>query len=237
MRDPARIVSGTSMPNYFAAAPSQAEGGAMVEALWASLALGARGLVPEGFVLIPGATANENRPEPAKDAIVVRADLPDATPAAIAVGLPGKLSFCFDAAESRLRYAWRGGFVDLGPTLLKKTDDHKLTPTAALVGDVFYRSEAFPLRLGSPDRMPAVRFRGYRLVAGLPEFRYEVDGVDVRETIRPSDAPPGLKREIVIARVDGAAWLLDARFPGDRLEIPRGAPARVEAIIKAERAR
>ena len=45
---------------------------------------------------------------------VQRIFLPDASPAAIAVALPGDLSFCFDASECRLRYVWKGGFID-GP--------------------------------------------------------------------------------------------------------------------------
>src|SRR5687767_5561030 len=43
---------------------------------------------------------------------VLRIFMPDASPAAIAVALPGDLSFCFDASECRLRYVWKGGFID-----------------------------------------------------------------------------------------------------------------------------
>jgi mono/diheme cytochrome c family protein len=231
MRDPTRVVSGTSMPSYFASA-TVAEADATIDALWAALSLGARGPVPEGYQVETGAAADEDRPEPTDTPIVVRAELPGATPAGIAVGFPGGRSFCFDAGESRLRFVWRGGFVDLTPTLLKKTDGNKSTPTAAIVGERVYASEAFPIRIGARDRLPAVRFRGYQLVSGVPRFHYEVDGVSVHETIVA--VPAGLRRTLELDEVTQPAWLLDARGPGDVVEIPRGKPARIEVVIPVE---
>ena len=43
---------------------------------------------------------------------VYRILMPDAGPAAIAVSLPQKLSYCWDAGACRLRYAWQGDFID-----------------------------------------------------------------------------------------------------------------------------
>ena len=45
--------------------------------------------------------------------VVYRTYLPDAPSRAIAVGLPGDLSFGFDAQHCRLLYAWKGGFIDV----------------------------------------------------------------------------------------------------------------------------
>jgi len=35
-------------------------------------------------------------------------------------------------------------------------------------------------------KVPAVQFHGYRLIEKYPEFRYDVDGVEVRELIKPA---------------------------------------------------
>src|SRR2546425_7973599 len=149
MLNPARILSGTSMPNYFSSMERQSADG-IVNALWGAMSLGERMPLPAGFGAADSSGDPEARPTPGRVPIVVRWDMPEATPAAIAVGMPGKLSYCFDAGEVRLRYAWAGGFVDLSGTLHRKTDEKRLTPTAQLVGEVFYRAAESPWRAGSP---------------------------------------------------------------------------------------
>ena len=175
MRNPARILSGTSMPSYFA---GMAAGRARprIHALWAAMELGTKAAVPDGFRVSDLEVTSEAKPIVGKEAVVVRWDMPEATPAAIAVGLPGGVSYCFDAGQSRLLYAWRGGFLDMTGTLLRKTDANKLTPTAALIGTVFWRA---------PKESGLRKFKGYRLVNGVPEFRYLLDGVEVLETLTP----------------------------------------------------
>ena len=54
--------------------------------------------------------------------VISRTFLPDCSPAAIAVGLPGGLSYCFDAGLCRLRYAWKGGFIDNNEHWIGKGD-------------------------------------------------------------------------------------------------------------------
>jgi hypothetical protein len=182
MRNPARILSGTSMPNYFGSmAVDRAR--PRIHALWAAMEMGAKAPAPDGFRVSDLEVTSEAKPVVSKEAVVVRWDMPEATPAAIAVGLPGGLSYCFDAGRSQLLYAWRGGFLDMTGTLLRKTDAKKLTPTAALVGTVFWRAAP---EIGSR------KFKGYRLVGGIPEFRYLVDGVEVREILEPVDG--GIRR-------------------------------------------
>jgi mono/diheme cytochrome c family protein len=182
MRNPARILSGTSMPNYFGGmAPERAS--PRIHALWAAMELGAKAPVPDGFRVSDLEVTSEAKPVVGKEAVVVRWDMPEATPAAIAVGLPGGLSYCFDAGRSQLLYAWRGGFLDMTGTLLRKTDEKKFTPTAALVGTVFWRS--------TPEA-GSRKFKGYRLIGGIPEFHYLVDGVEVREILEPVDG--GIRR-------------------------------------------
>ena len=227
MHNPARILSGTSMPNYFSAM-EPVRAGEMIGALWAGMSLGAKMPLPAGLGRVEASMDAEARPVPDKEAIVVRWDMPEATPAAIAVGLPGGLSYCFDAGESRLRYAWSGGFLDLTETLSRKTDEKKMTPTAKLVGEVFYRSPSFPFRVGAPDRVPQRRFLGYRIVDGAPEFRYRIDGIEVLERVARG-ASGSLVRTISVAQSDQPMWFLEPQLR----QLPRG-PVKFEVPVRKE---
>jgi mono/diheme cytochrome c family protein len=224
MRDPARILSGTSMPNYFGTM-DRARGADAILSLWAALSLGDKLPVPDGLEQGKAAMDAEALPVPVREPIVIRWDMPEATPAAIAVGLPGGVSYCFDAGESRLRYAWLGGFLDLSATLTRKTDANRLTPTAKIAGEIFYRSDGFPWQAGAPDRIPQARFRGYRLNGGFPEFHYQVDGIDVYERLVPASDRRGLTRELTVWRVDGPMW-----FQGKPVE--RGTNVRFEVTVR-----
>ena len=247
MRNPARILSGTSMPNYFSSTdPAQAEG--TIETLWAALAMGTRMPVPAGFPTNDVAPDAEARPIPTDEAIVVRWSLPETTPAAIAVGLPGNVSYCFDAGEVRLRYAWLGGFVDMTGTLTEKKDSAtNLTRTADLLGDIFYRSSEFPLRMGSVDRVPPRRFRGYRWIDGHPQFHYRVGDAHVYERVVAADGNQGIVRHFTISGVSEPTWFLTEAAEGlrvtsslgppvdGRLRIPEGSDVRFSVTIVKRR--
>ena len=105
----------------------------------------------------------------------------DAGPAAIAVALPNAQNYCWDAGACRLRYVWRGAFVDPTPHWRANGDGF-----AEVKGTIYYRSAPyFPLRFGDEKKLPKdIRFRGYNIVEGYPEFHYQVDGADVRELIK-----------------------------------------------------
>ncbi|MGI8785428.1 MAG: c-type cytochrome, partial [Acidobacteriota bacterium] len=244
MLNPARILSGTSMPNYFSSTePKPAR--EMIDTLWAALSMGEGMPLPDGLKKVETADV-EARPVPEREAIVIRWDMPEATPAAIAVGLPGGISYCFDAGQSRLRYAWKGGFVDMTETLRRKVDSNRLTPTAKLVGEVFYRGDEFPLRLGTTDRIPERRFRGYRVVEGAPEFHYQVDGIEVYERIVAAQNNQGITRQFTVGRVDQPMWFAAGRGAGvvvsstigdpksGPLPIPRGTNVRFSVTITLE---
>lgn len=223
MRDPARILSGTSMPSYFRGMPLERAQPRM-HALWAAMEWGTKAPVPDGFRVSDLEVSGEARPAVGKEAVVVRWDMPDATPAAIAVGLPGGVSYCFDAGQSKLLYAWRGGFLDMTGTLLRKTDEKKLTPTAALVGTVFWRAGAgYPVLVGAEKRVPQKRFKGYRLVDGVVEFHYLLDGMDVQERLTPEGQ--GIRRRLVFAKVAGPVYF------GDRL-LQTGENVTVEEVLQ-----
>lgn len=238
MRDPARILAGTSMPSYFGGAETQ-QSLATTEDLWAALRTAADLPLPFGFQTEEGVAGGEERPVPQDSAIVIRWDMPESTSASIAVGLPSGISYCFDAGESRLRYAWRGGFVDMSRTLFaKKNRETNLTETAEILGQIFFREGPFPIRLGDRDRIPQRRFRGYRLVDSIPEFHYQVDGVDVFERI--DSAEGGLVRQFRIGAADQPMWFVPAEGQGieirstlDGFEIPLGGNLAFEVFVIA----
>ncbi|ERJ58951.1 plastocyanin/azurin family copper-binding protein [Sphingobacterium paucimobilis] len=112
-------------------------------------------------------------------------------PAAIAVHLPEKLSYCWDAGACRLRFAWQGDFVD--NTLLWK--GHK-DARAAVLGTIFYtENQKTALSIGNSTLPQEHRFKGYRITkAGYPEFRYLVHGVEVFELIQELKGGAGIVR-------------------------------------------
>ena len=236
MRDPARILAGTSMPNYFGGSET-AESIDTIGDLWAAFRSASDLPPPFGFRLADAAIGGEATPVPRERAIVIRWDMPESTPASIAVGLPGGVSYCFDAGESKLRYAWQGGFVDMTRTLLaKKNRATNLTETAEIVGEVFFREGPYPIRVGDRNRIPQRKFQGYRLVNSVPEFHYQVDGVEVFELIDRVDG--GLVRRFRVTDVDQPMWFVPTEAKGveirsslERFEIPQGESVSFEVTV------
>jgi len=127
----------------------------------------------------------------------------DAGPAAIAVSLPQSLSYCWDAGLCRLRYAWKGGFVD-NTVIWKGHAD----AVAKIAGTIFYREiTTSPLRIGKPDEIPVADYKGYRLVNKYPEFHYTLNGTDVYELILPKEDGKGLIRKFRIPDARKTVWL------------------------------
>ncbi|MGB3587740.1 MAG: plastocyanin/azurin family copper-binding protein, partial [Tunicatimonas sp.] len=124
-----------------------------------------------------------------------RTFMPDSGPAGIAVGLLGDISYCWDAGQCRLRYAWKGGFINL--------EEHwsgKGKELAAIVGTVFYRdSTEFPFRIGEEQEIPTVEFLGYEMKNRYPTFKYRLDDVEVTERIVPVFENPGIKRVLTFS--------------------------------------
>lgn len=125
-----------------------------------------------------------------------------ASPAAIAVHLPQNVSYCWDAEVCKLRYAWKGDFVD-NADLWKGHFD----ASAKVLGDVFYRDNTvFPLLLGMNAEIPKVSYKGYRIIDRHPEFHYTVDGVDVFELIQSTADGNGLIRRFRIPDISQSIW-------------------------------
>ena len=128
-----------------------------------------------------------------------------ASPAAIAVHLPKKLSFCWDATTCSMRFAWSGDFLDM-------TDLWKghFDASAKVLGEIFYRSnEEFPLRIGDAAKPPVVKYKGYKLINRYPEFHYTINGTDVYELIKQKDDGFGLTREFRIPQANSNVWLIN----------------------------
>jgi plastocyanin len=132
------------------------------------------------------------------DPYLYRVYMEDASPAAIAVNLPHELSYCWDAGTCQLRYAWQGGFVD--NTVVWK-GQHK-NAVAKIMGTIFFREmTTHPLRIGSPEKIPVVTYKGYQLINRYPEFHYTLDGIDVYELIQSKADGQGLVRRFRIPGV------------------------------------
>lgn len=123
----------------------------------------------------------------------------DGVPGAIAVNFGEVLSYCFDTTECRLLYTWSGGFMDM--TNYWGADQgggrKKFGYVPVLLGDILWRAE------GPPEANDPPQFRGYRKVAGVPEFMYTVDGVDYTLRITPGDEPGSASCYYTATRPDG----------------------------------
>ena len=111
---------------------------------------------------------------------VSRTFMPESGPASIAVGFEDGQAFNFDAGGGFLRYAWSGGFVDNWPHWRGNGNAY-----ATINGEIYYRNGGgVPLRIGTRETAGDVEFKGYRLDdEDVPEFRYSLDGAEVRERI------------------------------------------------------
>ncbi len=204
LREPGRVISGTAMPAFFLDL-GEAEANQKIEALLAAVSKGKDMPIPEGLGDAALAYLLLVKDEP----IVFRTFIQDSSPRSIAVGLPGRQNFVFDASSCRLRYAWSGDFLDVKPVWADRGGSQ-----ARILGQKYYTApDVFPLRFGNPDAEPKVQFKGYRLIKKLPEFLYEVDGVPVRETIDKAPTGNGLVCKFAIDAPNGDVWFVAGETP------------------------
>lgn len=117
---------------------------------------------------------------------VVRASMPDSSPASVAIILPNNLSVCWDAEACRFRYAYTGSKTDLGNTFVRPE----------LPSKPFYRETAkklFPF----PQKP---RFLGYRLIDKNPEFRYLFGALEIHELIAAGPMPDSITRSFTLSK-------------------------------------
>jgi mono/diheme cytochrome c family protein len=200
LSQPSRIVHGTVMPDFFVGKPEWMVGRDLNRLLEA-LAMGPKMPAPSGWRQDPLAYVIEVTNQP----VLFHCFLTDASPRAIAVGLPGKVSYCFDAYTCQLRFVWTGAFLDV-----KSMWTLRGAGPAKVLGQKCYTAPAeFPLRVGDPDKTPQVRYLGYDLIGGYPQFRYEVNGVLVRELITLQEGAAATNRlacHFDLGAVDKDVW-------------------------------
>ena len=146
--------------------------------------------------------------------VVYRTYLPGACSRAIAVGLPGGISYGFDATECRLLGFWSGGFLDMEKSWTGFGGWY-----ASVLGETVYEAPAhFPLRIGSSDKLDkktTVQFKGYRLVQGQPEFRYQLDGHAVTHRIdyqaKSADKAASITHHFSLPELAGSVFFLPAK--------------------------
>jgi len=98
---------------------------------------------------------------------VQRIFMPEVGPAAIAVSLNDQLHLCWDAGTCQLRTLWSGGYLDIWPVVKGNGDG-----LAKLKGN-----KLVYLTQGNPFGKDAkLQFKGYSMQAGLPIFKYELNG-------------------------------------------------------------
>ena len=129
---------------------------------------------------IPPQAAQNAIPGGGERPYIQRTFLPNTGPASIAVALPGEQNYCWDAGECRLRYAWRGSFIDASGNWQGNGNELAVVPEKAWWAA---ERDAFPLRFGESSGPLPTKFLGYKLDGGLPEFHYRVGEVEVFEKI------------------------------------------------------
>ena len=90
-------------------------------------------------------------------------------------------------------------------------------------GGYFFQARGgCPLRIRSVNGTPEVRFRGYELIGGYPDFLYEVDGVKVRHRIRSAGEGEDLVQTFELTGVRGTVYYVEDAGAKGRLSSPQG---------------
>ena len=150
---------------------------------------------------------------------VQRIFMPEAGPAAIAVAVTDELHYCWDAGECRLRYIWKGDFID-GWTVWRGNGNG----FAKIQGEVLLREKKSPLIIPASSGSP--RFLGYSLKDGLPTFRWRVGKIEVMERISPTANGKALHRSF---DVKGSPSVSLEPQESDQMGVFSGASSRTSA--------
>ncbi len=143
------------------------------------------------------------RPIPGAETVVQRTFMPESYPGAFAITLPNGPSLCLDPVRGGINYIWDGDFVDLRPRWITKQGE-----PARFFGEIFYHEKEWqPFRAPTPNAASDLRFRGYTLRAGIPEFHYQIGGRDVFETFSTGSTPGSLLRTFRVGPGRTTLWL------------------------------
>jgi hypothetical protein len=179
-----------------------------IEMLWTYLKEIDQSRLPEGLLQTGD---YELKPEKTGKPIVFRTFLEGAGMHAVAVGFPQQMHVAFDALEAHWAIAWKGRFVDAMTTW----EERAMTPAKPLGEKV----QTFPARMplakltSAGDAWPETygvsagyNSKGYRITKdGVPVFLYEVQGLTVEDSIRPSADKKSLRRTVTV-KGSGDGW-------------------------------
>ena len=166
---------------------------------------------------------------------IQRMFLPNSGPAAIGVALPGAQNICFDAGSCRLRYAWRGPFFDG-----TKYWQGKGSELGELAADPWWVSSEFPLKMEGSD-LTRVKFLGYNLLDGIPEFHYRAGEHEVFQSVVA--AGDGVEIRLRIPTASGTVayqkdsgpykWVSpQGKSIGEQILVPAAAAARFSVFVQ-----
>jgi len=154
-------------------------------------------------------------------------------PGAIGVSFGPDLSYCWDATECRLLYAWQGGFLDMkrywGDPESGQRKRFGYVPE--LVGPIIYMaSGSDPLAiLDHFTDTSAPVYKGYALKDGIPVFEYEKAGCDVAVTITPGEKPMEIHMHYVVKGTEEGADYADPKYD---YKLKRESPSEFTVILK-----
>jgi mono/diheme cytochrome c family protein len=211
VRDPGTVKPRTRMPTFFpdgrSHRPDLLDGdvAAQVGAIWHYL----KTCDPLPAKIIEANSRNFEL-VPADRPLLLRTFLRDAGNHAIAVGLPGRLNFAWDAERVRLATAWKGRFLDARSTwferfappaepLAEKVIQFPVDPCFQLAD----QAVAFDGSSSSTKGVrPAISFDGFRLDRdGYPTFLYHVGSWNVEDRLE-ADPSLALRRILVVRQSD-----------------------------------
>lgn len=142
---------------------------------------------------------------------VQRIFMPGSGPAAIAIALPGELNACWDAGACRMRYVWRGEFIDATQNW---AGNGKALPQPGNAPFWTAAQDEVPLRFGKPHApAPQAKFLGYTLEKGFPTFRYMLDGVEVKERVAVNKAGSVVREFQILPAAKGDVFVSIASDP------------------------
>jgi len=151
--------------------------------------------------------------EPKRDLpYVVRANMPDSSPASVGVVLENGLSVCWDTEACRVRYAYVGSKTNLfsmwKPAPLPNRPFHIETSEVLIHSATSDDGEGefFPITTKP-------RFRGYRLINRNPQFHYSLGRMEIRELIAAGESKESVTRQFTITNVE-RSLLLDLKHKG-----------------------
>jgi hypothetical protein len=207
MHDPSRLQPGTSMPQMFLEV-SQQERELRIGQLWSAIFYQDQLPLPKGVL----DQQTEGTRIVVKDEPVIFR-MATVTPVgkidrAINVGIPGGFNFTFDAVSCRLRYAWKGPFLDAGPAWNGRGGN----PVKAGAETLMAAKTGHAVRIGQSSDPDSLRFLGYRLEESMPVFRYTVDGALVEHRIDISESRI-VQRVVVRGPSDDVIYVGDRDIP------------------------